>query len=314
MTIFSSDNYNVNHPQLLEADGTSFRFGRAVFCGTLVVALAACGAIASPEGRTDDVSESSASLAAVTLPPVNGKFDYQIGGAYTPVASVQIVDRDRHDAPVSGKYNICYINALQTQPDDSGGTPPEGTTQWWIDNHPDLVLFKNGEPVMDEDWEEAILDVSTPTKRQAIFAIERTWIQACAQAGYQAIEPDNLDSYDRSQDGFELDADLEYMKLFVPYAHSLGLAVAQKNTTELESDGKTVIGFDFAIAEECQNEEECDSYTDVYGQHVIEIEYTDYAKSVYTDACTARGAAISIIRRDRDVVPAGASGYSYSDC
>ncbi len=52
----------------------------------------------------------------------------------------------------------------------------------------------------------------------------------------------------------------------------------------------------------------------MYGQHVIEIEYTDNPLSVYTHACTARGASISIIRRDRDVVPAGTSGYSYSDC
>lgn len=61
---------------------------------------------------------------------------------------------------------------------------------------------------------------------------------------------------------------------------------------------------------------ECDSYTNVYGSAVLEIEYTDNdnAKSVYKKACSARGAKISIILRDRDVVPKGSDGYSYTEC
>ena len=51
----------------------------------------------------------SAQAATVALPPVNGQFDYQIGGSYTPSSSVSIVDRDRSASPVAGKYNICYV-------------------------------------------------------------------------------------------------------------------------------------------------------------------------------------------------------------
>ena len=56
----------------------------------------------------------STRAATVALPPTNGQFDYQIGGAYPPLSSVSIVDRDRSASPVADRYNICYVNAFQT--------------------------------------------------------------------------------------------------------------------------------------------------------------------------------------------------------
>lgn len=41
----------------------------------------------------------------------------------------------------------------------------------------------------------------------------------------------------------------------------------------------------------------------MYGDPVIEIEYIDTPLSAYTAACAAGGNRISIILRDRDVVP-----------
>ena len=61
---------------------------------------------------------------AVTLPQGNGKFDYQLGGAYTPPSGTVTVVRDRTAAIAAGLYNICYINAFQTQPD-------KADTDWW---------------------------------------------------------------------------------------------------------------------------------------------------------------------------------------
>lgn len=95
------------------------------------------------------------------------------------------------------------------------------------------------------------------------------------------------------------------------HAHSVGLAVGQKNTAELASDGRDVAGFDFAIAEECQRFDECDAYLDVYGTEMLEIEYK---KAQFTAACTARGGEISVIFRDVDVVAQGEKGYTYSEC
>lgn len=47
--------------------------------------------------------------------PANAKFDYQIGDPYTPLADVRVITRDRTASPVPGLFNICYINAFQTQ-------------------------------------------------------------------------------------------------------------------------------------------------------------------------------------------------------
>ena len=76
-------------------------------------------------------SPDAGAAVAFTLPPVNAKFDYQIGGPYTPPSGVQVVSRDRTAAPAAGLYNICYINAFQVQPDE---------VTWWQQNHDDLLL------------------------------------------------------------------------------------------------------------------------------------------------------------------------------
>src|ERR1043165_73522 len=57
--------------------------------GTLPIAGAPGSADAAP-GTPD-----GGTPAEVTLPPVNGKVDYQLGGAYTPPTGVTIVSRDR---------------------------------------------------------------------------------------------------------------------------------------------------------------------------------------------------------------------------
>ena len=250
---------------------------------------------------------SSAQVAAVTVPPVNGQFDYQLGGAYPPLASVAIVDRDRLAASVSGKYTICYVNAFQTQPDQAS---------FWTGAHSDLLLKNStGEYVIDPDWpDEYLLDTSTAANRNGIAAIVNGWIDGCASNGYQAIEPDNLDSWTRSKNLLTKANNVAMAALLAGRAHTKGLAFAQKNTADLTSTDKTSVGFDFAIAEECQVYDECDAYTALYGNDVIEIEYTDNPRSAYTQACAARGRSISIILRDRDVVARGQSGYQYEYC
>jgi hypothetical protein len=248
-----------------------------------------------------------AQAATVTLPPVNGQFDYQIGGAYTPASSVTIVDRDRSAAAAPGKYSICYINAFQTQPGEAG---------FWTGSHSDLLLKNSkGKPVIDPDWpDEYILDTSTTAKRKAIATIEYGWIDGCKGLGYKAIEPDNLDSWTRSKKLLTMQNNVDLATLLAERAHTDGLAIAQKNTADLGSTGKTAIGFDFAIAEECQVYTECGAYTGPYGNNVIEIEYTDNARSAYTKACANQGKNISVILRDRDVVPAGDAAYHYEYC
>ncbi|GAB3239879.1 endo alpha-1,4 polygalactosaminidase [Kineosporia babensis] len=257
----------------------------------------------SPSTTPADENQNSAD---VTLPPANGQFDYQIGGAYEPATGVEIVDRDREAEPAAGKYNICYVNAFQTQPGDA---------EYWTGEQDDLLLKNaDGEYVRDSEWDEYILDTSTEAKREALAGIVGEWIDGCAAAGFDAVEPDNLDTYTRSDELLTKDDNVAFSALLAQRAHEAGLAIAQKNTAELDQNDARTAGFDFAIAEECQVWKECDAYTDIYGDQVYEIEYTDNGRSAYATACKSQGQDISVILRDRDVVPAGKSAYHYQAC
>jgi hypothetical protein len=238
-------------------------------------------------------------------PPVHARFSYQIGGSFPPAAGVGIVDRDRHDAPAAGLYNVCYVNAFQSQADEH---------RWWLKHHRGLLLFRHGHAVNDGEWNEQLLDTSTVAKRRALARVVGGWMAGCARAGFNAIEPDNLDSWSRSQGTLTVHDNLAFAAALTARAHKLGLAIAQKNAAEVTAKGKH-IGFDFAIAEECQAYSECGSYTRVYGDHVVEIEYPDNGgRANFDAACRARGARISIAYRDRDVVPAGQRGHVERFC
>jgi hypothetical protein len=277
--------------------------------------------------------------SVVTLPAANGGFSYQLGGSYAPEVAGMLVSRDRTASPAgAGYYNVCYVNVFQTQPDEPGQSatnPPYGTTQWWINNHPDLLLKNaSGNAIIDADWNEALFDVRTAAKREQLLAIQGPWYQDCHARGFQAIEPDNLDAFLRSQGLITFAQTKEYMKLVIPYVHNIGLAIAQKNTAET-GDGYGGIaknfvntvspaqGFDFAIAEECGAWEECDAYTADHGNLVFQVEYIEnnpmqtrgtVTKTAYEWSCQDAGAQRSIILRDIDLRPSGTTGHVYQSC
>lgn len=273
------------------------RISRAAAARCLAALAAVTTAVAVPSLSGADAAGAAA--RSVGLPPAHAGFDYQIGGAYTPPAGVSVVSRDRTASPAPGLYNICYVNAFQVQPGEEGG---------W---DPDLLLRDSaGKVVYDEDWGEALLDVRTAAKRQRIAEKVDGWIDGCAAKGYQAVEPDNYDSYTRSQNLLTSAQAEAYIALLSAHAHRQGLAIAQKNTSELAGD-RARTGLDFAVAEECGTYGECGDYTAAYGDHVIVIEYT--AKGL-GKACSGWGGELSIVRRDRDVVPAGSPGYVRQTC
>ncbi|WP_022929838.1 endo alpha-1,4 polygalactosaminidase [Patulibacter americanus] len=280
--------------------------------GTAVAAgetAPATGGSAAATGRMAVATRGTATAVAgprVVLPPANAPFDYQLGGAYRPPSGVRIVVRDRGAAPVRGRYGVCYVNAFQTQPDEAS---------WWKAEHPDLLLRRDGRPVADEDWpDEFLLDTATAAKREAIATIVGGWMDGCATAGFDAVEPDNLDSWTRSRGGLRRADNVALARLLTARAHAAGLAIAQKNAAELASRGRR-IGFDFAIAEECQVYDECGAYTRAYGRRVLEVEYDD-AGGVrnFRSACRARGRKLAVTYRDRDLVPRGAPGHAFRTC
>jgi hypothetical protein len=205
----------------------------------------------------------------------------------------------RPSPPAAGLYNICYLNGFQVQPGEDGS--------WDADL---LLRDANGKPVIDKDWNETLLDVSTDAKRTRIAAVVGGWITGCAKDGFAAIEIDNLDSYSRSGGRLTQDNAVAFLKLLSQRAHAAGLAIAQKNSTELLSR-RTEMGTDFAVAEQCSQYSECADYVSAYGTHVLMIEYQS---SDFKGGCAAYGATHSIVLRDVDLVPKGQSGYVFDGC
>ncbi|MBP0462207.1 endo alpha-1,4 polygalactosaminidase [Streptomyces montanisoli] len=267
--------------------------------GASTTAGAAAPTSASTAAASTSAASTSAASTGVTLPPVHAGFDYQIGGAYKPPAGVKVVSRDHSASPAAGLYNICYVNAFQAQ---------EGAEGDWDS---DLLLRDaNGKVVYDDGWDEAVLDIRTAAKRKRIAAKVDGWIDSCASKGFQAVEPDNFDTFTRFPKLLTSNEAEAFIKLLSDHAHAKGLAIAQKNTSELAGDHASN-GLDFAVAEECGRYDECGVYTSAYGDHVIAIEYT---ASGLKKTCSGYGDRISVVRRDVDVSPIGSDGYLRQTC
>ena len=255
----------------------------------------------SPAPRAT-VPSAPSSGPTVSLPTPNANFDYQLGGAYPPPSGVSMVSRDRTDPPAPGLYNVCYVNGFQTQP---------GESQWWLTSHPALVLRDSSNaPVIDPDWPgEYILDISTAPKRAQIAAIVGPWIAGCGSSGYQAVEIDNLDTYTRFSAKLEEADAIAMASAYVGIAHAEGLAIAQKNSAELVAL-RNQTGFDFAVAEQCGQYDECALYTAGYGNLVYVIEYQQAA---FTATC-AQYPNLSVLLRDVNLTTPSNTAYRRSAC
>jgi hypothetical protein len=233
-------------------------------------------------------------------------FDYQLGGGYEPADGVGGVARDSTDSADPDRYSICYVNGFQSQPADR---------ESWL-AEPNLVLLgDDGAPIIDENWpDELILDTSSDELRARIAARIGESIADCAEAGFDAVEIDNLDSYTRSNDRLTEDDAIALATRYAVMAHAAGLLIGQKNASELGTRGRDEVGFDFAVAEECHRYDECEKYTDVYGDAVIDIEYVDGLRGSFAEVCKDPGVPFSTILRDRDLVSTSDPGHVFEAC
>ena len=228
--------------------------------------------------------------AAVLGLPTGTDVDYQLGGAVDPPANVGIVVRDRAESPVVGRFNVCYVNGFQTQPDEK---------RFWA-RHPGLLLRDaGGRPVVDEAWGEFLLDVRTAAKRKALARIIGRWVRGCTRDGYAAVEYDNLDSFTRSDGLLRKRHAVKFAKLLAERAHRHGLVAGQKNLAGFDG---TTIGFDFVVAEECGRYDECQRYVDDFGDQVLMIEYRSQD---FAETCATYAATHAVVLRDRDLTPTG---------
>ncbi|MER6527178.1 endo alpha-1,4 polygalactosaminidase [Streptomyces sp. NPDC001508] len=258
---------------------------------TAALLLAGCGSSAESEKTRPDSGRAS---SGIRLPPRHAGFDYQLGGAYQPPAGVRVVSRDRTDPPAPGLYNICYVNAFQAQPDEADAWPA-GL----------LLRDAHGKVVVDEDWDEPLLDIGTEAKRARVAERVNRWIDGCADQGFDAVEPDNYDSYTRSQKLLTAEDATAFITLLSRHAHARNLAIAQKNTLEL-ADQRRRAGLDFAVVEECAEWDECGAYADAFDDRVLIVEYTDKG---LRKALAGFGDRLSIVRRDLAVSTPGSDGY-----
>jgi hypothetical protein len=99
--------------------------------------------------------------------------------------------------------------------------------------------------------------------------------QMCAEKGFDAVEPDNIEGY-ANKSGFPLTAaeQLTYNEWVAEDVHGLGLAILQKN--DGEQTPTLAPYFDGALTEQCNQYKECADF-DPYlaaGEPVLNAEYS----------------------------------------
>ena len=161
---------------------------------------------------------------------------------------------------------VCYMDAGTYEP----GRPDSGS-------FPTSLKGKAVEGWPGEFW----LDVTAAgPNHAALQAIMLARFKTCQQKGFDAVEPDNLDSYE-NKPGFATTAadQLAYNEWIATTVHGLGLAVFQKN--DLDQVDTLQPFFDGILDEECNKYSECSTlapYT-AAGKPAWDAEYKEDGES-----------------------------------
>jgi hypothetical protein len=216
---------------------------------------------------------SSADLAHSQrwTPPVTATFFWQLASQPTDnsknVGAYDIDGFDNDAGEVSalhaaGKKVVCYMDAGTYEP----GRPDSA-------QFPAALLGSDVAGWPGEKWLEIRPSGPHYAELQALLSAR---FQLCAQKGFDAVEPDNLDSYQNSG-GFGATAadQLGYDKWIASTVHRLGLAVFQKN--DLDQIPDLVGDFDGILDEECNKYSECGVLAPypAAGKPAWNAEYTD---------------------------------------
>ncbi len=229
-------------------------------------------AFPSPAGLAWDIQLSEIALGE--LPPVGV---VEIDGFDATAEDVAAL----HEAGITA---VCYFNA--------------GAWEEWRDDagaYPDAIIG-NAYP----GWEgERFVDIRQLDVLSPILAAR---LDLCVDKGFDAVDPDNVDTY-LTETGFPLtEADqLAFNRWLAGEAHARGLAIGQKNVPELAA--ALVASFDFAVTEDCLVDNWCGQmapYADA-GKPVLMIEYTDRDLTA-NELCTlAAGTFGAVVIKHREL-------------
>ena len=213
------------------------------------------------------------------VPPKSLTWYWQIQGTVNnsePVAAYDIDGFENTAAEVStlhgkGIHVICYIDV--------------GTWEEWRSDESEFPASVIGD---SNGWPgEKYLNIADTSVLEPIMTKR---FEMCKEKGFDAVEPDNIEDYAEQGTGFTITAaeQLTYDEWIATEAHSLGMAVLQKNdgeqTSSLESH------FDGALTEQCNQYSECESF-DAYltaGKPVLNAEY-ELATSAFCSADNTAG-------------------------
>jgi hypothetical protein len=219
-----------------------------------------------------------------------GEGDTTATGAPAPAPTIYDIDGfDNPGATVSalharGDHVICYIDV--------------GT---WEDWRPDAGSFPAALRGASNGWAgEQWLDTSPAGPDYGTLqALMTARFEMCKAAGYDAVEPDNLDGAENTT-GFSISAAQgdQYAEWVASTVHALGMGVAQKN----DEDQSTTLEpfFDFVIEEQCAQYQDCSDLAPYVDAHkaVLDVEYADQGADPAAFCPVVRGAGLSGVEFD----------------
>ncbi|MFI6598501.1 endo alpha-1,4 polygalactosaminidase [Nonomuraea sp. NPDC050536] len=210
-------------------------------------------------------------------PALNTSWQWQLSSQPSkPFPDVQMYDIDgfaakdgaivkalKADKP--GRKVVCYISA--------------GSFEDWrpdAGQFPQSVLGKDLDGWPGEKW----LDIRQYTGK--LGDIMKARLDMCKAAGFDAVEPDNVDGY-TNDTGFPLKAvdQLAYNSWFANEAHRRGMSIALKNDNQ--QIPQLLPYFDFALNEQCWQYKECTTAQNgdygydqfvAAGKAVFQVEYS----------------------------------------
>jgi hypothetical protein len=210
-----------------------------------------------------------------------------------------VVDTAAVDAiHAAGGHAICYLDA-----GDAETYRPDYQRFVDFDRHCGGCLI--GNPFSQVFPDEFFLNVNDDQGQRAfILKVNRDRVQKCADAGFDAVEWDIIDTYEDPHSGFHISyrSQLMFNSRLANMAHHYGMSVAMKNDPSQVRD--LLPYFDFAIVEQCFQYHFCSgnpapgevAFVQA-GKAVFEVEYRLTRDEFCADADTLR---INAIKKSRN--------------